>query len=823
MSRTIEEILILIDEGNTEFYIDEEDFMVLLGHPELIKQSNVVTQMRGFLENVEELSPDMINKLVKNAEWLDASELQNYFGWILANFFWKFRDFTGFQEEYDKNPGMSNIIPSAISLAPAQDFELFHIFRIIQHTPELISKSEIKTAALSRVDEIAKVLKKGEHFEDNGLWGLWEVVLAIAKIPYLIDHPTIKETLIRQADFFAGYVFGADAGPFEGDVASPNASAMLQVRYLVRQPVLHIALAYRIKEMDLTRESLDHPEVIKQIPLLYEDPLICLHLKMKGINLDDKDCSDVTESDIESYAEALMRTKWPHVVAHGLYDFQEIYSSDVIQNAVKQRCVDIAAKIKAATNWTEGPRVYWFHDIPEILSHPQVKEAITSQIDLLMNQFNSFTITEEELNHYRNILLGNTPTPARGTITVRYREEGGKESAAYIHKDVVHVDCSNKWITHIDLDQFSNFPKMQKLSLEGNQINELDVSSLVLYQNLMELNIGGLTKLLIDPMFKFVDWCPALVKLRENISWQDYEVTSAPKLSQNMYLGWVNVENKFMSAVSEMNDMKYMLQMGMLFGLGLSQLAAFDGNLLELAVDRGKRSHAIMIMARMQDDIEKIRSDVENGISSYNDENATSPYNIRGFIDGLKALTPAVRMRAQIAYIGGLGLPELAGYDGDLVEILEALSLPEDTSFSKVTERVQEVLVEKLKNQLAHKGPTLFMDSDKMLTSMASAIAAFATHRKQMEFDETVLYEESIMDLKPLWITGWGYEVLKAMKCGLTIDYTGFEKVKSAFQRINLTLKTTTNPEKVGTTVVMSENMKQAVYWMAMDPLDRVR
>lgn len=364
---------------------------------------------------------------------------------------------------------------------------------------------------------------------------------------------------------------------------------------------------------------------------------------------------------------------------------------------------------------------------------------------------------------------------------------------------------------------------MEKLSLQGNQIDELDVSSLVLYQNLMEFNIGGRTKLLIDPMFKFVDWCPALVKLRESISWQDYEVTSAPKLSQNMYLGWVNVENKFMSAVSKMNDMKYMLQMGMLFGLGLSHLAAFDGNLLELAVDEEKRRHAIMIMARMQDDIEKIRSDVENGISSYNDENTTSSYNIRGFIDGLKALTPAVRMRAQIAYIGGLGLPELAGYDGDLVEILEALQLPEDASFSKVTERVQEVLVEKLKNQLAHKGPTLFMDSDRMLTSMASAIAAFATHRKQMEFEETVLYEESIIDLQPLWITGWGYEVLKAMKCGLTIDYAGFEQVKSAFQRINLILKTTTNPENVGTTVVMSEDMKQAVYWMAMDPLDRVR
>ncbi len=407
MSRTIEEILSLIDEGNTEFYIDEEDFRVLLGHPELIKQSNVITQMRGFLENVRELSRDMINELVKNAEWLDASELQSHLGWGLSYFFWNFRNFPDFQEEYAKNPEIVNIIPLAIRFTPSHDFDLFHIFRIIQHTPELISSSEIQTATLSRVDDIAKILKKGEHFEENGLW---EAMLAMAKIPYLIDHPTIEETLIRQADFFAGYVFGADAGPFEGDVASPNASAMLQIRYLVRQPVLQIALAYRIKEMDLTRESLDHPEVIKQIPLLYEVPLICLHLKMKGINLDDKDCSDVTESDIESYAEALMRTKWPHVVAHGLYDFQEIYSSDVIQNAVKQRCVDIAARIKAATNWTEGPRVYWFRDIPEILSHPQVKEAITSQIDLLMGQFDSFTITEEELNHYRNILLGNTPT-----------------------------------------------------------------------------------------------------------------------------------------------------------------------------------------------------------------------------------------------------------------------------------------------------------------------------------------------------------------------------------------------------------------------------
>ena len=822
MSRTIKEILSLIDKKKSDFHMDENDFRVLIGNPDVIEHSdfsNIVEVMNDFLHNTEEFQSETYEKILDNPVWLDISELQEYLGWRIEPYFWRFRNFAEFQEEYSKNPRISKFIPLALRGAEAEYFTTFHLCSLFQHTPELVSDPEIEKAALTRVENIAEVFKKGEHFDHEGLW---EAVLAIAKIPYLINHSSIKEALLGLNDFFAGYVFGADVGPFQGEVAAPNASAMLVVPYLTTDPLLQIALAYRIKEMKFTQEALDLPEFVEQLPLMYTCPLICLHFKKIGINLEGKNCPEVTQSDIEAYADALMKTKWPGVVAHGLFEFPGIYETDVIQKAIEHRCEDIAIKIETASSWYDAPMVWWFHDIPEILSHPRVKNAIRSNIDLLMNQFN--TRTEEEHNHYRDILLGNISQPKRGTITVRYYDEGGKETATYIHQDEVHVECSNEGITNIKLDQFSSFPKMQKLSLNGNPIDELDLSAFVDFHNLEELDVDGMTNLVIDPMFKFVDWSPALVNLRNRISWQDYRITSRPKYTgTDYYLGWIHIETKFMTALSRMNKMKYMLQMGMLFGLGLSHLAAFDGELLELAVDRSKRSHPVMLMSRMQDDIESIIENIENGIDVYNKENSKSPYNIQGFIDGMKELSPSVRMRAQIAFIGGLGLPQLAGYDGNLVEVLESLSLPEDATMSKVTTRIQEVLIEKLKDQVAHKGPSLFMDMEKMVLTKAAPVAAFASQRKQSEIEETVLYEDANIDLRPLWVTGWGYEILKALKCGLNIDRPRFERIRSAFERANLTLKMTKNKKDARTGVVISEEMKQAVYWMALDPLDRVR
>jgi len=65
--------------------------------------------------------------------------------------------------------------------------------------------------------------------------------------------------------------------------------------------------------------------------------------------------------------------------------------------------------------------------------------------------------------------------------------------------------------------------------------------------------------------------------------------------------------------------------------------------------------------------------------------------------------------------------------------------------------------------------------------------------------------------LRELWLTAYGYEILSAMRFGLTTDSKGFEQITTAFSEINLDL----NYDKTARSgVQMSRELRESIWWI---------
>jgi hypothetical protein len=86
------------------------------------------------------------------------------------------------------------------------------------------------------------------------------------------------------------------------------------------------------------------------------------------------------------------------------------------------------------------------------------------------------------------------------------------------------------------------------------------------------------------------------------------------------------------------------------------------------------------------------------------------------------------------------------------------------------------------------------------------------------EIRKTEIQETSIgvrgneVDLRELWLTTYGYDILNALEMNLTTDLTGFEHVKRAFEELGHELKI---GDSSISGVNMSGAMKDCIWWIA--------
>lgn len=142
----------------------------------------------------------------------------------------------------------------------------------------------------------------------------------------------------------------------------------------------------------------------------------------------------------------------------------------------------------------------------------------------------------------------------------------------------------------------------------------------------------------------------------------------------------------------------------------------------------------------------------------------------------------------QTILLKNLGIPELACYDGPLEDIINLI--PENVGFQKGVQELSIGMIELLRNQLQNGGSTLFFDIDSMSSYDSSVLIPLLLERRKKEMKNIRLKRKNnLVNLLPLWTTGYGYEILKALGIGRTITIRDFYEIEEAFKNIGIRIK----------------------------------
>jgi len=144
---------------------------------------------------------------------------------------------------------------------------------------------------------------------------------------------------------------------------------------------------------------------------------------------------------------------------------------------------------------------------------------------------------------------------------------------------------------------------------------------------------------------------------------------------------------------------------------------------------------------------------------------------------------------AQRGLLHGLGIPEIAGFDGDPRKLLELTEV--GMSFEEARQVVFDRAVQLIERQLNVDGPTLFLDIEKMRKTSASKLIPLIVEQRKRELENsTILVKGSKVFLRSLWLTHYGFKIMSAIGMGLTTDLENLESLRKSFGELDLELAT---------------------------------
>ncbi len=137
----------------------------------------------------------------------------------------------------------------------------------------------------------------------------------------------------------------------------------------------------------------------------------------------------------------------------------------------------------------------------------------------------------------------------------------------------------------------------------------------------------------------------------------------------------------------------------------------------------------------------------------------------------LKEMTSKKDFIAQKLLLESLGLPELACYDGSIRDIISLF--PTEGTYDEGVDQIRNKLISLLHEQLERGGSTLFFDIEKLAVTQGSVLIPLIVSRREKELSELTLYDyNGKVNLMPLWLTGFGFNLLTVLGCSKKADRT---------------------------------------------------
>jgi hypothetical protein len=165
-----------------------------------------------------------------------------------------------------------------------------------------------------------------------------------------------------------------------------------------------------------------------------------------------------------------------------------------------------------------------------------------------------------------------------------------------------------------------------------------------------------------------------------------------------------------------------------------------------------------------------------------------------------------------------LGIDRLGIIDrmNDMCPFDVCLGFDENTSLNEVQKSVRKEMIESIANQIDLGGTTIGLAIDSNIPEIISRVDEITQLRKQELERVHVTARDGRIDLKPLWLTAYGFEILHNLDLNLELDIaTEHEKLKlimEAIKDIGFELKTT--QDKITKYPVhISETLCKCILW----------
>ncbi|MFX1604777.1 MAG: hypothetical protein ACFFDD_02615 [Promethearchaeota archaeon] len=338
-------------------------------------------------------------------------------------------------------------------------------------------------------------------------------------------------------------------------------------------------------------------------------------------------------------------------------------------------------------------------------------------------------------------------------ITIRYWSPHGRQEEKKFHSNAMKIDMTMRAARKVDLSNLQECTMLKTLSLANNMLEELDLSPLSGNQTLIEIYLENnhLLSLNLWPL----GTCISLTRLN---------------LTQNrlqaLDLTPILTSTDVLLDSSVVISADYILR----YLLTTKELAE---RLLLVRPDRAPWTAYPVVMWVSYNELSK---------------NMDWPIIRERILMVLNQVTKKDWYAVQRGLLCGFGMEELSGFDGDPSKLLEGTD--DSMDYESARHAIFDNTVKLLDDQITNNGPTLFLETEAMKETRASKLIAKIVEARRREIENaTVPTKGSTSLMNALWLTHYGYKILKALEIGVTHFGVKIEDVKKNLETIGLSLK----------------------------------
>ncbi len=364
-------------------------------------------------------------------------------------------------------------------------------------------------------------------------------------------------------------------------------------------------------------------------------------------------------------------------------------------------------------------------------------------------------------------------------ISIKYWSPHGRQEERKFHCDDTKIDLTTRAAKKVDLSDVERCEKLAVLNLANNMLEELELSPLSNNKTISEIHLENnhLVSLDLWPLVR----SSGLEKIN---------------LTQNR-LQTLDV-TPILTRSSVMLDSSVVLSADNILRFFLTSEELAEHFLLVRPDKAPWTAPPVLIWVLYEELAKKMKwAQIQDRIYSVLDH-----------------VTQDYWYHVQRGLLIGLGMRELAGFDGDPLKILDTTR--DSMDYRSAKRAIYNRTVELLDEQLSKNGPTLFLDIEAMEVTSASKLIPKIVEARVKEIENTIVFTKgSISLLDSLWLTHYGYKILEALNVGLRHFGVGFEKVKASFTELGFSLKTqeveSLHDVEIESQLITSQSMRRYV------------